>query len=352
MQELSAMEITLWSGLLIGVMFGVTVQATGFCLNRALRETWSQTSSAKLGAFSLAVGVAILGAQSLHAFEVVDLSTAIYLSPTFSWVLVPIGGLLFGYGMMLANGCAARTLVLFAHGNMRSFVVLVCLVVAAFATLTGVLAPWRSAIGAASTISVPLLIQQESWVRWTLVSLAVVLTVGYGLRHADPIRHTRAFVSGLIVGLLVVGGWVVTGWLGFDEFDPRPVSSLTFISPIGESLQYLMIATGMKPTFGIAIVSGVLIGSFLTATARRQLRVEGFNQPHDILRYMSGGALMGVGGALAMGCSVGQGLTGLSTLSLHSILAAIFIVIGARLAHWRAQSRAQVNQSALAGAHA
>lgn len=351
MQDMSAMEITLWSGLLIGLLFGITVQATGFCLNRALRETWSQISTAKLGAFSLAVGVAILGAQTLHASGVVDLSTAIYLTPSFSWLLVPIGGLLFGYGMMLANGCAARTLVLFAHGNMRSFVVLLCLVLAAFATLTGVLAPWRTAISAASTTTVPLIIQQEPWLRWSLVVLAVLFTVGYGIRHANPVRHTRAFISGVVIGLLVVGGWLITGWLGFDEFEPRPVSSLTFISPIGESIQYLMIATGMKPTFGIAIVSGVLAGSFLTAAARGQLRVEGFNHPRDILRYMSGGALMGVGGALAMGCSIGQGLTGLSTLSVHSILAAAFIVIGARLAHWRAQSRGPVNQAALAGIH-
>ena len=351
MQEMSAMEITLWSGLLIGLLFGITVQATGFCLNRALRETWSQTSTAKMGAFSLAVGVAILGAQALHASGVLDLSTAIYLSPSFSWLLVPIGGLLFGYGMMLANGCPARTLVLFGHGNMRSFVVLLCLVVAAFATLTGILAPWRSAINAASTTTVPLIIQQASWIKWSLVMLAVLLTVGYGLRHANPVRHTRAFVSGLVIGLLVVGGWLVTGWLGFDEFDPKPVSSLTFISPIGESIQFLMIATGMKPTFGIAIVSGVLAGSFLTAAIKGQLRIEGFHQPRDILRYMAGGGLMGVGGALAMGCSVGQGLTGLSTLSLHSVLAAVSIVIGARFAYWRAQSRVPTDETALAGAH-
>ncbi len=351
MQEMSAVQITLWSGLLIGLLFGITVQATGFCLNRALREKWSQISTAKMGAFSLAVGVAILGAQTLHASGVVDLSTAIYLSPTFSWLLVPFGGLLFGYGMMLANGCAARTLVLFAHGNMRSFVVLLCLVIAAFATLTGILAPWRSAIGAASTTTVPLVIEQAGWLKWSLVVLAVLVTVGYGIRHANPFHQTRAFVSGVVIGLLVVGGWLVTGWLGFDEFEPKPVSSLTFISPIGESIQYLMIATGMKPTFGIAIVAGVLAGSFLTAAARGQLRVEGFHQPRDILRYMAGGALMGVGGALAMGCSVGQGLTGLSTLSLHSVLAAVFIVIGARFAYWRAQARASVDQAALAAAH-
>lgn len=351
MQEMSAMEITLWSGLLIGLLFGLTVQATGFCLNRALRERWSRTSAAKMGAFSLAVGVAILGAQTLHAFGVVDLSTAIYLAPSFSWLLVPVGGLLFGYGMMLANGCAARTVVLFAHGNMRSFVVLLCLVIAAFATLTGVLAPWRSAISAASSTTVPLMIEQASWIRWSLVALAVLVTIVYGIRHANPVRQTRAFISGVVVGLLVVAGWLVTGWLGLDEFDPRPASSLTFISPIGESIQYLMIATGMKPTFGIAIVSGVLAGSFLTAAARGQLRVEGFHQPRDILRYMAGGGLMGVGGALAMGCSIGQGLTGLSTLSLHSVLAAVFIVIGARLAYWRSQARTAVDQATLAGAH-
>ena len=128
-----------------------------------------------------------------------------------------------------------------------------------------------------------------------------------------------------------MAGWLTTGWLGDDPFEPLPVSSLSFVAPIGESIQYAMISTGMSPRFTLMIVVGVVVGSLLSALLRRRWKLEGFESPRHMLRSMAGGALMGVGGVLALGCTIGQGLSGLSTLSVTSLLAVLGIIVGARL---------------------
>ena len=130
----------------------------------------------------------------------------------------------------------------------------------------------------------------------------------------------------------MVAGWLATGWLGYDDFEPTPLTSLTFVGPVGATIQYSMIATGMELNFGIVVVLGVIIGSFIIAHLSGQFRLIGFEEHTPMPRYIVGGILMGVGGALAMGCSVGQGLTGLSTLSYVSMIAFAGILLGAWLA--------------------
>ena len=164
--------------------------------------------------------------------------------------------------------------------------------------------------------------------RLALACAAGMLLLGWALGVRGVRAGPRDLAGGVVVGLLVVAGWLVTGRLGQDEFDPLAPASLSFVAPVGESIQYLMIATGVKPGFGVMIVAGVLAGAGATALLRRRFRLEGFGSPPEMLRYMAGGALMGVGGTLAMGCSIGQGLSGLSTLSVSSIVAAAGILAG------------------------
>jgi uncharacterized protein len=324
-------EILIWSGLAIGLIFGATGQFSGFCLNRSLKEYWQSGALHKAQSFVLALCVALIGTQALAHLSLIDLSKSIYHAPLFSWLLVPLGGVLFGYGMMLANGCGARTLILFAQGNMRSLVVLLCLGISSFMTLMGVLGPLRQSIFQATTVSSISAADLPQFAQLALVLVFVCISLTFSFWKLSLLRHKRDLFAGVVVGLLIVAGWAATGWLAFDEFEPVGLVSLTFIAPIGETIQYAMIATGMKLSFGVSVVLGVIGGSFLTAFLRRGLHLQGFSSAPEMLRYIAGGVSMGVGGALALGCSIGQGLTGLSTMALSSALAAAGILIGARL---------------------
>ncbi len=332
---MNVQDILIGSGLAIGLIFGVTGQLSGFCLNRALKEYWQSGALHKAQSFVLALCVATIGTQALAQFEFIDLSKSLYRGPTFSWLLVPLGGVMFGFGMMLANGCGARSLVLCAQGNLRSFVVLLCLGISAFMTLTGVLGPLRQALNQMTAVSgasiSDLPVAAQAW----LVTIVLICLFVFSFWKLNLLKYKKDLFAGFMVGLLIVAGWFSTGWLAFDEFEPVNLVSLTFIAPIGETIQYSMIATGAKLSFGVTVVLGVLLGSFLLAWLRKGLHLQGFSSPKEMLRYIAGGILMGVGGSLALGCSIGQGLTGLSTLALSSVVAAAGILIGARLCFYR-----------------
>ena len=179
--------------------------------------------------------------------------------------------------------------------------------------------------------------------------LAAVAVAAWRVRWAS--RPLPGLIAGALVGALIPASWYVTGVLGFDEFEPVPLESLTFTAPLGDALQYLMTYTGASADFGIAAVAGVLAGSFLVAAATRSLRAEGFEGAGHLGRYLLGGALMGFGGVLALGCTVGAGLSGVSTLSLGSLLAFAAIGTGATVTHrLMGASRAPASSPALAAA--
>lgn len=329
-------RMTLWAGLAIGLAFGIVARGTAFCLLSGLRGWWVTGERARIRAFGLALAVAILASQALDLAGLVDLRASLYARSAFAPALILLGGALFGYGMVLANGCGARALVLLAGGNLRSFVVLACLGVAAYATLSGVIAPLRLAAAARGAVASPpdLAAALAAWgvgeaaARLWLAALLAVPLAALALAGAAR-RDAGPLAGGAVVGLLVAAGWAATGVLGADDFEPAPLASLTFVAPVGETIQYAMLATGMRPSFGVAVVAGVFLGALVAALASGTARLEGFSSPRAMLRAMAGGALMGAGGALALGCSVGQGLTGLSTLAPASIVAAAGILAGA-----------------------
>ena len=328
-------ELVLWVSLAIGLLFGICGQLSGFCFYRGLTERWSGRSGYKLQGFALALAVALAGTQLVAGNGLVNLSQSLYLNPTFSWLLVPVGGLMFGAGMTLANGCGARALVLLGQGNLRSLVVLLCLGIAAYMTLTGLLAPLRMSIAPLSSITLPAATLADGLPKTILIIVIAAALLVFALMRRQDGQRLNDLLAGAFVGLLIVAGWLTTGWLGDDPFEPLPISSLSFVAPIGETIQYAMISTGMSPRFTIMIVVGVLAGSLLSALLRRRWKLEGFESPRQMLRSIAGGILMGVGGVLALGCTIGQGLSGLSTLSISSLLAVVGIVIGSRLSWTR-----------------
>jgi uncharacterized protein len=333
--------IVIFAGLLIGVAFGTVGLLSGFCLTTGLRNWWTRGDGRLVRSFALALAVAIAGTQFLAARGDVDLGQSIYLQPAFSAPLMLFGGLLFGYGMVAANACASRALVLLGRGNLRSLVVVVTVAVIAEITLKGLIAPLRLFVlhGSQTTlhaVSLPAWISawgpSDALARLLAVALFGGALLVFALSHGPFRRSPGQIAAGVAIGLLVPAGWFVTGFLGADPFNPAPVASITFVAPIADSLQYAMLSTGSTLDFGIAVVTGVIAGSFATALVTRRFELEGYGSVRHMLRSLGGAALMGCGGALDYGCSIGQGLTGLSTLALPSILAATGILLGAAAA--------------------
>jgi uncharacterized protein len=333
----SAANIVIHAGLLIGLAYGAVALLSGFCLLSGLRGWWAEGDSRLIRSYALAMGVAIAATQLLAAGGLVDPGKSIYLLPSFSAPLMFFGGLLFGYGMVLSNGCGSRALVLLGRGNLRSFVVVIVLGISAQMTLKGLMAPPRIVLLQASQtapkiLSLPALFSAfglaETSARMVAASAISGALIIFAFAHGPFQRAWGQIAAGLAVGLLVAAGWFVTGSLGADDFNPVPVTSLTFIAPIADTLQYVMLSTGLTLNFGIASVAGVFAGSLLTALATRRFRWEGFSSPRHMLRSTGGAALMGAGGAMAYGCSIGQGLTGLSTLALASFVAVAGILLG------------------------
>lgn len=332
------LDVSVSAGFAIGMAFGVIGLLSGFCLSSSLRDWWNANDGRKIRSYAVALAVAIAGAQFVAASGFVDIGKSLYLQPSFSPPLIFAGGLLFGLGMILSNGCASRALVLLGNGNLRSLVVLVIIGIAAQMTLKGLLAPSRLAIMqwtqmSPATVSAPALLASigigdtAARIIATLIASGALLAFAFSDRQ---FRRSRAQIAaGLAIGLLVTAGWLTTGWLGADEFNPIPVTSLTFIAPVADTLQYAMLSTGLSLNFGIAVVLGVLTGSIATSLLTGRFRIEGYASADHMMRSMSGAALMGIGGAMAYGCSVGQGLTGFSTLSISSAIAVAGILTGA-----------------------
>ncbi len=330
-------SIVILSGLVIGLVYGSVGLLSGFCLMSGMRGWLAEGDGRLIRTYALAIGVAVAVTQLLAAGGLVDIGKSIYLQPSFSVPVMFFGGLLFGYGMVLSNGCGSRALVLLGRGNLRSFVVVMVLAIFAQMTLKGLIAPSRIAmVGASQTTatanSVPALLAATGLsvtaARMLAASVISAALVIFAFAHPAFRRSPGQVAAGVVVGLLVAGGWIATGYLGADDFNPVPVTSLTFIAPIADALQYVMLSTGSTLNFGAVTVFGVFAGSLVTALLTGRFQLEGYRSPRHMLRSGGGAALMGAGGVMAFGCSVGQGLTGFSTLALASLIAFAGILLG------------------------
>ncbi|WP_453955178.1 YeeE/YedE family protein [Bradyrhizobium sp. USDA 377] len=333
----SSAQLVILAGLVIGLVYGAVGLLSGFCLMSSMRGFLAEGDGRLVRTYALAIAVAIAASQFLVGNGMVDLGKSIYLQRSFSPAVLFLGGLLFGYGMVLSNGCGSRALVLLGRGNLRSFVVVIVLAIAAQMTLKGLIAPARIALVQASQTSVnanslPSMLVTLGLTDVVSRSLAaatiVVALILFAFAHPAFRRSPGQIIAGIVVGLLVAGGWYVTGYLGADDFNPVPVTSLTFIAPIADALQYVMLSTGLTLNFGVATVAGVFAGSLVTALATGRFKLEGYSSPRHMLRSGTGAALMGIGGVMAFGCSIGQGLTGVSTLALGSFVAVAGILLG------------------------
>ena len=312
----------------------------------------------------LAIAVALLGASALHLAGLVDLSKSIYPSPNFTWLSHLVGGFLFGVGMTLGSGCGSKTLIRVGAGNLKSLVVYVFLGIAAYMTLRGILGAFRVGVLEKATIALPtgqdlpsllsLLTGVSAGVWMALLALAIagalVAFVYAGRQFRSSFDYT---LGGVVTGLVVVGGWYMSGHVGHVAEDPNTLQeafvatstgrmeAFSFVAPLAFTLEYLMLWTDKSRviTFGIASAAGVIAGSLAYALATRTFRWEGFRDAEDTALHMVGGILMGFGGITALGCTIGQGISGLSTLALGSIITFAAIIAGSaatvKWQYWR-----------------
>ncbi len=346
----------LWAAFILSVLFGAIAQRTHFCTMGAVSDIVNMGDWTRMRQWGMAVGLAMMGFYTLAAAGLIDPAKTLYASSRFIWLSALVGGLLFGFGMVLASGCGSKTLVRIGGGNLKSVVVFVVMGVAAFATLKGITAVLRVATVDRVAVEFASNAALSNWLGGAVglssagagLILALVLGLGliiWALLGRDFVRFDN-LLAGLGLGAIIVAMWWVSGRLGYTPEHPETLQeaflatnsgrmeALSFVSPMAYTIDWLMFFSDKAKvlTIGIVSVFGVVAGSAVYSVATRSFRWEGFRDAEDTANHLVGATLMGVGGVAAMGCTVGQGLSGLSTLSATSIVAVAAIVAGAVVA--------------------
>jgi uncharacterized membrane protein YedE/YeeE len=360
-QALEALTWQVWATCFaLSSLAGVLIHRGHFCTMGAISDWVVMRDASRLRQWALALAVAIAGFGAMAYAGWINPIQTIYASPRISWLSALLGGVLFGVGMVLASGCSSKSLVRLAGGNLKSLVVLLAMAVSALAAMRGLTAVWRvhgldpvalfipqgpfagQWLAAATETTLP----QGAGAAAALVSLALLMWVAKARSF-----HTRLnWVTGLGLGAVVAGLWWVSGVLGYVPEHPETLDAvfltthsgrmeaLSFTAPVGYWLDaFLYFSDGSKRlTFGMVTVMGLVMGAWLSALQQGSFRWEGFSHRSDLVHHLLGGTLMGTGGVLAMGCTFGQGLSGLSTLNLGSLLSVLGIFAGTVAAlHWQ-----------------
>ena len=353
----------LWGAFLVAMVFGAVVQRTGFCTMGAISDLATMGDWTRMRQWGLAVGVATIGFGLLAWSGVVDPETTLYASDRWSWLSALVGGAIFGFGMVLSSGCPSKALVRIGGGSLKGLVVVLVLGFAAFATLKGMTAVWRVATVDRIGVDFEGGARLPAWAAQALgidpgaAGLLLALAAGGALvawaLGSREFRHANNLLAGLGVGGAVLAMWWVSGAWGHIAEHPQTLEetfvatnsgraeAFSFVSPIAYTLDWVMFYSDRNKllTVGIVSVFGVSAGSALVAVATRRFRWEGFGGTDDLAHHLVGAVLMGVGGVTAMGCSIGQGISGVSTLSATSLVAVAAMMAGARTAlnyqEWR-----------------
>ncbi|MDJ0685761.1 MAG: YeeE/YedE family protein [Alphaproteobacteria bacterium] len=340
-------DLPIWTlvaslGALIGAVLGFTARFTRFCTLSAVETALYGGNWRQIRMWLLAIAVAALGTAILVDRGLVDLSETAHYLPRVAIAGPVIGGFLFGLGMSAVGTCGFGSILRVGGGDLRGLVAVIVIGLVGYMTIRGLLAIPRLTLIEPLSIPLPqgenasigaLFAMATGWDREAIQLPVAVVVSGalavWCLAGADFRRNPKMVSGGVIVGLVVVAGWFVTGYIGADDFDPQPVESVSFVAAAGSAVIYLMTYTGSTVSFPVGLVAGVLVGSFLAAWVKHELRLEGFDEPREMRRHLGGAVLMGAGGVIAMGCSIGQGLSGVSTLAVPSFLALLSIWAGA-----------------------
>lgn len=366
MQEIDLSTLShrvLWVAFALSAVFGALAQRTHFCTMGAIADVWSMGDWTRVRMWVLAIAIAILGFNTMATLGWVDASKTIYAGTQLRWLSLIAGGLMFGFGMVLASGCGTRALVRLGGGNLKSLVVVIMLAIGASATLRGIFAVVR--VNTLDRFVLPVSIGQDlphllspalelpsSSIAGPLGAAIALAMVAWVVAKPQG-RSLQVLLGGSGAGAVIVALWWVSGRLGYLAEDPntlqetflatnsRHMEALSMAAPLGYALDWLLLFSdkGKVLTMGIVSIAGVLVGSAAASLVEGTFRWQSFSRPEDMVNHLVGGLLMGAGGVTALGCTIGQGLSGLSTLALGSALATLAIVVGTilglRYQSWR-----------------
>ena len=337
LDTLSEPVIVAWIGLAGGLVLGLAARIGRFCTLGALEDLFYGGSVERVRMWGIAIGVSITASFAAQALGWGDMPHSIYLTATWNpWASI-VGGLAFGYGMALAGNCGYGALAQLGGGDIRAFIILLVMGIFAYMTIAGPLAYMRiwifgggSAAPTPPSIAFALSHQFGLSVSW--IGMAIGFFIFALAAASHPVwQHPKTLMWGTLVAGAIVSGWIGTQWIATHGFEERPVVTHTFSAPIGESLIYLMSASGNSVSFATGSVLGVLIGAFIGSIFKGHFRWEACDDARELRRQIFGAALMGIGSVLAFGCSVGQGLSAFSTLAYGAPVTLICIIIGAAI---------------------
>lgn len=337
----------LWA-FVLSFVFGAVAQRSNYCTMGAISDAVNFGDWTRARMAIASVGVAIIGVAALKMTGTVDIAKSFYVAPKLIWLSHIVGGLAFGFGMTLASGCGSKTLIRAGAGSLRALVTLLVMAVFAWFTLRGILGVLR--VATVDTVAVTFASGQDLPSLFGLTGsaagiVAAMLGVAF-LVFAFTGREFRAdkwnWIGGIVVGVTVIAGWYATGHVGFIAEHPESLEaawvstnsgrpeSLSFTAPPAYLLELLGFWSDKSKfvTFGVASVIGVIVGAAAMALMTKTFRWEGFASIEDLSNHLIGAALMGFGGVTALGCTVGQGLSGMSTLALGSFITVAAIVVG------------------------
>jgi uncharacterized membrane protein YedE/YeeE len=345
----------LWATFALSIGFGLIAQKTHFCTMGAVGDILNIGDWSRMRMWALAIGVAMLGFNGMAAAGWIDPTRTFYTQPRVPVLSLAVGGLMFGVGMVLASGCGSKTLVRIGGGNLKSLVVFAVMAIAALAAMRGVFGvarvQWLDPVGfqvgggqhLSGLLASGLGLTPAQGALWAGGALGGLLVLWSLFRPEG--RSADVLLGGLGIGAATAALWYVSGVLGFVPEHPetleavvlatnsKGMESFTFVGPVGYAVDWLTYFSDKSKvlTLGIVTVPGVIIGAWLAAWRSGSFRWESFRGTEDLVNHLVGAVLMGVGGVTAMGCTIGQGLSGVSTLAVGSFIALAFIVVGALL---------------------
>ncbi len=325
-------------GLLGGVLLGLAARLGRFCTLGAIEDLLYGGSSLRMRMWGVAIGVAVTSSFTLIGLGLVDAGQSFYLSIRWMPAASILGGMMFGYGMALSGNCGYGAIARLGGGDLRSFVIVLVMGVSTYVVLAGPLAPLRNLFFAQQdvTTEIPpgLAHYAAAWSGLPVAAIGItagVLILLATLANAELRADRQVLFWSAVVGLAITSGWAGTTLINAGGFEALPVVSHSFSAPLGETILWTMTGSLRPLSFAVGSIAGVWTGAFIGSLIKGHFRWEACEDPRELRRQIIGAALMGAGAVIAMGCTVGQGLTAFSLLAVSAPVTMLAIFAGAAI---------------------